>query len=196
LCPCPARLLAETCLRLMRGPPAPPALPAVPAIPPPAAAQTAPGMLAGLKARSIGPAAMSGRVTSIVGVESNPAILYVGAASGGVWKSVNGGLTWQPIFDDQPVASIGALAVDQANPDVVSAGTGEANMRNSVSVGNGVSRSADGGRTWKHLGLDASEHIRRIVLDPRNPDVAYVAASGKLWGENPERGIFKTVDGG
>ena len=162
----------------------------------PAAAQIDPGMFAGLKARSIGPAAMSGRVAAIAGVESNPEILYVGAASGGVWKSVNGGLTWKPIFDDQPVASIGAIAVDQANPDVVWVGTGEANMRNSVSVGNGVYRSADGGRTWKHLGLDATEHVRRIVLDPRNPEVAYVSASGRLWGENPERGVFKTVDGG
>ncbi len=155
-----------------------------------------PDLLAGLKARTIGPAAMSGRVTDIQGVESNPDVLYVGAAAGGVWKSVNGGLTWKPVFDDQPVASVGAIAIFQANPDVVWVGTGEANMRNSVSVGNGVYRSLDGGRTWKHLGLDATEHIRRIVLDPRNPDVAYVAAMGRLWGENPERGIFKTTDGG
>jgi photosystem II stability/assembly factor-like uncharacterized protein len=155
-----------------------------------------PDLLAGLKARSIGPAAMSGRVTDIQGVESNPDVLYVGAAAGGVWKSVNGGLTWKPIFDDQPVASIGAIAVNQANPDIVWVGTGEANMRNSVSVGNGVYRSLDGGRTWKHLGLATSEHIRRIVLDPRNPEVAYVAALGKLWGEGGERGIYKTADGG
>ena len=159
-------------------------------------AQIDPDLLAGMKARSIGPAVMSGRVTAIEGVESNPDILYVGAASGGVWKSTNGGLTWKPVFDDQPVASIGAISVFQANPDVVWVGTGEANMRNSVSVGNGVYRSLDGGRTWKHLGLDGTEHIRRIALDPRNPDVAYVAAQGRLWGENPERGIYKTVDGG
>src|SRR3954466_8607581 len=118
-------------------------------IPSPAAAQIDPGMFAGMKARSIGPAAMSGRVAAIAGVESNPQVLYVGAAAGGVWKSVNGGLTWKPIFDDQPVASIGAIPRDQANPDVIWVGTGEANMRNSVSVGNGVYRSADGGRTWK-----------------------------------------------
>jgi photosystem II stability/assembly factor-like uncharacterized protein len=155
-----------------------------------------PDLLAGLKARAIGPAAMSGRVTDIQGVESNPDVLYVGAAAGGVWKSVNGGLTWKPIFDDQPVASVGAIAVFQANPDVVWVGTGEANMRNSVSVGNGVYRSLDGGRTWQHLGLATTEHIRRIVLDPRDPEVAYVAAMGRLWGENPERGIFKTTDGG
>ncbi|HTQ79586.1 MAG TPA: hypothetical protein VMM92_06295, partial [Thermoanaerobaculia bacterium] len=160
------------------------------------AAQIDPDALAGLKARALGPAAMSGRVTSIEGVESNPNLLYVGAASGGVWKSTNGGLTFTPIFDDQPVASIGAIAVYQPNPDIVWVGTGEANMRNSVSVGNGIYRSLDGGRTWKHLGLEQSEHIRRIVLDPRDPDVAYVAAMGKLWGENAERGIFKTTDGG
>ncbi len=163
---------------------------------PPADAQIDPDLLAGMKARSIGPAVMSGRVTAIEGVESNPDVLYVGAASGGVWKSVNGGLTWKPIFDDQPVSSIGSIAVFQANPDVVWVGTGEANMRNSVSVGNGIYRSLDGGRTWKHVGLDGTEHIRRIVLDPRNSDVAYVAAQGRLWGENPERGIYKTVDGG
>ncbi|HEV7517434.1 MAG TPA: hypothetical protein VGR07_14120, partial [Thermoanaerobaculia bacterium] len=162
----------------------------------PADARIDSDLFAGLKARAIGPAAMSGRVTAIEGVESNPGILYVGAAAGGVWKSVNGGLTWKPVFDDQPVASIGAIAVNQANPDIVWVGTGEANVRNSVSVGNGVYRSLDGGRTWKHLGLTQSEHIRRIVLDPRNPDVAYVAALGQLWGEGGERGIYKTADGG
>jgi photosystem II stability/assembly factor-like uncharacterized protein len=155
-----------------------------------------PSRLAGLKARSIGPAAMSGRVAAVTGVESDPDIFYAGAANGGVWKSVNGGLTWAPLFDDQKVASIGALAVFRANPDIVWAGTGEGNPRNSVSVGNGIYRSLDGGRTWSHLGLDATEHISRIVLHPTNPDVAWVAAMGKLWGENAERGIFKTTDGG
>jgi len=161
-----------------------------------AAAPVDPKLLAGLKARSIGPAVMSGRVADVVGVESNPDIFYVGAANGGIWKSVNGGLTWDPIFDDQKVASIGALAVFQANPDIVWAGTGEGNPRNSVSVGWGIYRSLDGGRTWKHLGLEKTEHIHRIVLHPTNPDVAWVSALGKLWGENPERGVFKTTDGG
>ncbi len=161
-----------------------------------AAAQVDPALLAGLKARSIGPAAMSGRVSDVVAVESNPDILYVGAANGGVWKSTNGGLTWEPTFDDQKVASIGALAVFQPNPDIVWAGTGEGNPRNSVSVGWGIYRSLDGGRTWKHLGLEQTEHIHRVVLHPTNPDVAWVAALGKLWGENAERGVFKTVDGG
>jgi photosystem II stability/assembly factor-like uncharacterized protein len=155
-----------------------------------------PSLLAGLKARSIGPAVMSGRISDVVGVESNPDVLYVGAANGGVWKSVNGGLTWASLFDDQKVASVGALAVFQANPDVVWVGTGEGNPRNSVSVGWGVYRSLDGGQTWTHLGLEKTEHIYRIVLHPTNPDVAWVAALGKLWGENAERGIFKTTDGG
>ncbi|HSG40871.1 MAG TPA: hypothetical protein VLE27_14630 [Thermoanaerobaculia bacterium] len=155
-----------------------------------------PSVLAGMKARSIGPAGMSGRVTSIDAVESNPSIVYVGAASGGVWKSVNGGVTWEPLFDDQPVASIGALAVFQANPDIVWVGTGEGNVRNSVSVGNGVYRSLDGGRTWTHLGLEKTERIHRVLLHPTNPDVAWVAAMGQLWGENPERGVYKTEDGG
>jgi photosystem II stability/assembly factor-like uncharacterized protein len=155
-----------------------------------------PALLAGLKARSIGPAAMSGRVADVVAVDSNPDVVYVGAANGGVWKSTNGGLTWDPLFDDQKVASIGALAVNQANPDVVWVGTGEGNPRNSVSVGWGVYRSLDGGRTWNHLGLEKTERIHRIVLHPSNPDVAWVAALGRLWGENPERGVFKTTDGG
>ena len=155
-----------------------------------------PELLAGMKARSIGPAGMSGRVAAIDAVASDPSIVYVGAATGGVWKSVNAGLTWTPVFDDQPVASIGALAIFQPSPDIVWVGTGEGNPRNSVSVGNGVYRSLDGGKTWAHLGLEGTERIHRIALHPSDPEVAYVAAMGKAWGENPERGIFKTVDGG
>jgi len=166
------------------------------ALPLAAAGQIDPSLLAGMKARAIGPATMSGRVTSIEGVESNPDLLYVGAANGGVWKSTNGGLTWDPVFDGQKVASVGAVAVFQANPDVVWVGTGEGNVRNSVSVGWGVYRSLDGGRTWKHLGLEKTEHVTRIVLHPTNPDIAWVAALGQLWGENAERGVFKTEDGG
>jgi len=155
-----------------------------------------PAWLAGLPARSIGPGHTSGRVTAIVGVESDPDTVYVGGAAGGVWKTINGGASWEPLFDEQPVASIGALAVFQANPVIVWAGTGEGNLHHTVSVGNGVYRSVDAGRTWTHLGLDATEHISRIVLDPANPDVAWVAALGHTWGENPERGVFKTEDGG
>ncbi|MFQ5670651.1 MAG: hypothetical protein ACE5HD_09070 [Acidobacteriota bacterium] len=159
-------------------------------------ARIEPDLLAGMKARSIGPAGMSGRVVAIDAVESDPAIVYVGASTGGLWKSVNGGLTWKPIFDDQPVASIGAVAVFQPSPDIVWVGTGEGNPRNSISVGNGVYKSLDGGSTWAHLGLEETEHIQRIVLDPEDRDVAYVAALGRVWGENDQRGVFKTVDGG
>jgi photosystem II stability/assembly factor-like uncharacterized protein len=164
----------------------------------PAAARAAidPGLLAGMSARSIGPAGMSGRVAAIAAVESNPNVVYAGAASGGVWKSTNGGLTWTPVFDDQPVASIGAIAVDPSNPDVVWVGTGEGNPRNSASIGNGVYRSPDGGRTWVHLGLEKTERIDRIVVHPTNPDVVWVSALGQEWGENPERGVYKTEDGG
>jgi photosystem II stability/assembly factor-like uncharacterized protein len=153
-------------------------------------------LLAGLSARAIGPAVMSGRLPALDVVESNPDVMYAGGAAGGVWKSVNGGLTWMPIFDDQPVASIGAITVNQANPDIVWVGTGEGNPRNSVSIGNGIYRSLDGGRTWTHLGLEKTEHIHRVVLDPNDPNVAWVAALGQVWGENPERGVYKTTDGG
>jgi len=155
-----------------------------------------PALLAGMQARSIGPAGMSGRVPAIAAVESNPNIVYVGTAAGGVWKSTSGGLTWTPLFDDQAVASVGAVAIYQANPDIVWVGTGEGNPRNSVSVGNGVYRSVDGGKTWTHLGLEKTERIYRIVLHPSNPDVAWVSAMGQEWGENPDRGVFKTVDAG
>ena len=162
----------------------------------PAIAQIDFELLSGLKARSIGPASMSGRVASIDVVESNDDIVYVGASTGGVWKSVNGGLSFTPIFDDQPVAAVGAVAVFQPSPDIVWVGTGEGNPRNSMSVGNGVYKSVDGGKTWQHLGLDKTERIHRIVLHPRDPNVAWVAAMGQAWGQNPERGVFKTVDGG
>jgi photosystem II stability/assembly factor-like uncharacterized protein len=162
----------------------------------PLMAQVDPDLLAGLSARSIGPAAMSGRVADVTGVDSNPDILYVGTAAGGVWKSTNGGLSWNPVFDDQPVASIGAVSVFQPNPDIVWVGSGEGNPRNSVIAGNGIYRSLDAGRTWQHLGLEKTERIHRVVLHPTDPDVAYAATMGKLWGENPERGIYKTTDGG
>ncbi|MFQ5747956.1 MAG: hypothetical protein ACE5H3_00700 [Planctomycetota bacterium] len=155
-----------------------------------------PGLLAGMKARSIGPAAMSGRISALAGVDADPETLYVGAASGGLWRSEDGGLTWKPLFDEQPVASIGAVAVNQSNPDVVWVGTGEGNPRNSISVGNGVYKSIDRGATWKHVGLGKTESISRIILHPTLPDVAWVAALGTAWGENPQRGVFKTVDGG
>jgi photosystem II stability/assembly factor-like uncharacterized protein len=159
-------------------------------------AQVDPDLLSGLKARSIGPATMSGRVAAVEAVESNPNIVYVGAATGGVWKSTNGGTTWSPIFDDQPVHAIGAIGIFQPNPDIVWVGTGEANLRNSVSYGAGVYKSIDGGRTWRSMGLEKTERIYRIVTHPTNPDVVWVAATGALWGDSAERGVFKTEDGG
>jgi len=160
-------------------------------------AQIDPELLAGMQARSIGPAGMSGRIAVVNAVESDPEIVYVGAATGGVWKSLDGGLTWEPLFDDQPVHAIGEIAIFQASPDIVWVGTGEGNPRNSVSGGgNGVYRSLDAGRNWEHLGLDATERIHRIKLHPSNPDVAFVGAMGSMWKPNPERGVYKTEDGG
>lgn len=155
-----------------------------------------PELLAGLKVRAIGPATMSGRIAAIDAVESNPDVLFAGVGTGGVWKSENGGVTWKPVFDREKVAAVGAVAIFQPSPDIVWVGTGEGNPRNSASGGNGVYRSLDGGLHWTHLGLDRTERIHRIVLHPTDPDVAWVAALGRMWGENPERGVFKTVDGG
>ncbi len=159
-------------------------------------AQVDGSLLSGMKARSIGPAGMSGRVSSIDVVVADPNIIYVGSATGGVWKSGDGGLTWTPIFDEQGTSSIGAVAVFQANPDVVWVGTGEGNPRNSAGVGNGIYKSIDGGQTWSHVGLEQSERIHRVVLHPTNQDVAYVGALGPSWSDGDERGVFKTVDGG
>ncbi len=160
------------------------------------AADIDPDLLAGLKARCIGPAGMSGRIADIQAVEADPDVVWAGAATGGVWKSTNGGVTWKPLFDDQKVAAIGAIAIFQPNPAIVWVGTGESNVRNSASVGNGVYRTLDGGKTWAHVGLDGSERIARIVTHPTDPDVVWVAALGREWGENAERGVFKTADGG
>jgi photosystem II stability/assembly factor-like uncharacterized protein len=153
-------------------------------------------LLAGMKARSIGPAAMSGRVAAIDAVEADPDTVYVGAATGGLWKSTDGALSFTPLFDDQPVAAIGAVAIFQPSPEIVWAGTGEGNPRNSTSVGNGIYKSADGGRTWQHLGLDKTERIHRIITHPRDPNTVWVAALGQAWGQNADRGVFKTTDGG
>ncbi|HSL21973.1 MAG TPA: hypothetical protein VK886_10590 [Vicinamibacterales bacterium] len=153
-------------------------------------------VFAGLKARSIGPAGMSGRVATVAADPSDPDTLYVGAATGGVWKSANGGATWEPLFDDQPVHAIGAIAVAPSNPSVIWVGTGEGNVRNSVSIGNGVYRSLDAGRTWQHMGLDRTERVYRIAIHPADPDVVFVCAPGQEWSENKERGVFRTRDGG
>lgn len=152
--------------------------------------------LHGLKARSIGPAGMSGRVTAIDVVQKNPSIIYIGTASGGLWKTTSGGIDWSPIFDTMKVASIGAVAVDQNIPDIIWVGTGEGNPRNSQNSGNGVYKSLDGGKSWLHLGLENSRNIHRIIIDPRNSDVVYVGAQGSAFGDSEERGVFKTTDGG
>lgn len=153
-------------------------------------------LLAGAAARALGPATMSGRIGDVEAVASDPDVVYVGSASGGLWKSTDGALTFEPIFDDQEVASIGAIAVHPQAPDLVWVGTGEGNPRNSASVGWGIYKSRDGGETWEHLGLEKTEKIHRIVLHPTDPDVAWVAALGTSWGESEERGVFKTTDGG
>jgi photosystem II stability/assembly factor-like uncharacterized protein len=163
---------------------------------PAVAAPLDPRLIDAFTARSIGPANMGGRITAVAVVESKPAIQYVGAASGGVWKTTNNGTTWTPILDRAASAAIGDVAVAPSNPDVVWVGTGEANARNSVSWGDGVYRSTDAGRTWTHVGLADTRHIGRIAVHPRDPNTAYVAALGHLWGPNSERGLFKTTDGG
>jgi photosystem II stability/assembly factor-like uncharacterized protein len=146
--------------------------------------------------RNIGPAGMSGRVTSIDVVTQNPDVMYVGSASGGLWKSTSGGIDWSPIFTEEATASIGAVTIQQSNPSVVWVGTGEGNPRNSLNGGYGVYKTLDGGGNWKLMGLELTRHIHRIVIDPTNPDVVYVAAIGSPWGEHPERGVYKTTDGG
>jgi photosystem II stability/assembly factor-like uncharacterized protein len=162
----------------------------------PGFAENDPDLFSGLRARSIGPANMSGRIGAIDAVASDPNIIYVGTATGGLWKSMDRGLTWTPIMDDKPVSSIGAVAINQSNPDIVWVGTGEAAPRNSVGVGRGVYLTLDAGKTWKLLGLEKTEKICKILLDPNDPDIAYVGALGTTWGENPERGVFKTTDMG
>lgn len=149
-----------------------------------------------LKPRNIGPGGMSGRVTAIDVVIQDPDIMYVGTASGGLWKSTSGGIKWFPIFDDQPTASIGAVAIQQSNPSVIWVGTGEGNPRNSLNGGFGVYKSLDGGKNWKSMGLEKTRHIHRIIVDPTDPNTVYVGAIGSPWGIHPERGVFKTTDGG
>ncbi|MGH7656022.1 MAG: WD40/YVTN/BNR-like repeat-containing protein, partial [Gemmatimonadaceae bacterium] len=146
--------------------------------------------------RSIGPAIMSGRISDFAVYEANPAIFYVGTAHGGVWKTTSNGAQFTPLLQDRGLLSIGAVAVQQSNPDVVWVGTGESNNRQSTSWGEGVYKSTDGGKTFTHVGLAASKHIGRIAIDPRNPDVVFVAATGPLFGPGGERGLYKTTDGG
>ncbi|WP_340152929.1 hypothetical protein [uncultured Marivirga sp.] len=152
--------------------------------------------LKGIDVRSIGPAGMSGRITAIDVVHDNPQVMYVGSASGGLWKSESGGVDWKPIFDDQQILSIGAVAIQQDNPDVIWVGTGEGNPRNSSNGGYGLYKSLDGGKSWKLMGLEKTRNIHRIRIDPKNPNTVFVGAIGSPWGEHPERGVYKTTDGG
>jgi len=152
--------------------------------------------LENLKPRNIGPGGMSGRVTSIDAVHDNPEVMYVGTASGGLWKSTSGGIKWAPIFDKQITASVGAVAIQQSNPSVVWVGTGEGNPRNSLNGGYGVFKTLDGGKTWKSMGLEKTRHIHKILIDPTDPNTVYVGAIGSPWGAHEERGVYKTTDGG
>jgi photosystem II stability/assembly factor-like uncharacterized protein len=163
----------------------------------PAAVKVDSDAISGLGARNIGSAAMSGRISAVTGVrEGQRLTLYVGSASGGVWKSMNGGTTFKPVFDKQPVQSIGAITIDPKNPKIIWVGTGESWTRNSVSVGDGVYKSTDGGDNWTNVGLRDSERISKILVDPNNTNTVYVCAPGKLWSDSDERGVFRSTDGG
>ncbi len=180
--PCPVRLLLT--------------LAALIAIVPSLSSQTIPPeSFSALQWRLIGPF-RGGRVVADAGVPGDTATAYFGAVGGGVWKSPNAGVTWEPIFDSQPVASIGAIAISPSNPNVIYIGTGESDIRSALSSGDGVYKSTDGGKSWTNIGLRDTRQISRIVVDPRNPDVVYVAALGHAYGPNPDRGIFKSTDGG
>ena len=147
-----------------------------------------------LKYRHIGP--VGNRVVSVAGIEGDPLTYYTGAASGGIWKTVDGGLNWDPIFDGKPVHAIGALAVASSDPNIVWAGTGEPFIRSNVSIGDGVWKSTDAGDNWTHMGLDKTGRISRMVIHPTNPDVVYVASLGHAYLPQKERGIYRTKDGG
>ena len=153
-------------------------------------------LLENLEWRSIGPALTSGRITDVAVVDENPLVMYVASATGGAWKTVNGGTTWTPVFEREGTASLGAIAVSQTNPNVVWVGTGEDFNARSNSWGDGVYKSEDGGTSWQHMGLTESRHIGRVVIHPDDPDTVLVAAMGSLWGAGEERGLFKTTDGG
>jgi photosystem II stability/assembly factor-like uncharacterized protein len=152
--------------------------------------------LASLKWRSIGPVNMAGRSTDVEGDPRNPKVFYVSGAAGGIWKTGNAGTTWVPLWDHAPIASMGDIALAPSDPKIIWAGTGEQNSRNSVSPGYGVYKTVDGGATWMSMGLEKAQHIGRIVVHPTNPNIVYVAALGAQWASNPERGLYKTVDGG
>jgi hypothetical protein len=161
-----------------------------------AAAQSVPQELfGGLKWRLIGPF-RGGRVVAVAGVPGDSTTFYFGAVNGGIWKTTDAGVVWTPIFDSEPVGSIGTLAVAPSDPKTIYAGTGESDIRSSLSFGNGVYKSIDAGRTWLHVGLEDTRHISRIVVDPQNADLVYVGALGHAYGPNEQRGVYKSTDGG
>jgi len=161
-----------------------------------ARAQQVPANLySGKKWRMIGPF-RAGKVNAVAGVPGNSSVYYFGSNGGGVWKTTDGGVTWRPIFDDQPVAPIGALTLAPSNPNIIYVGTGVNSVYSDLAHGNGVYKSTDAGNTWQHVGLDDTRHIGRILVDPRNPDIVLVAAMGHSAGPNEERGVFRSADGG
>lgn len=148
------------------------------------------------KPRCIGPSGMSGRITAIDAFIDNPNTIYLGSASGGVWKTENGGAKWIPVFDDQPIQNIGSLAIQQSNPSTLWVGTGEGNPRNSINLGDGIYKSLDAGKSWKKMGLEKTRNIHRILIDPVHPEIVYAGAIGNPYAVHAERGVFKTADGG
>ncbi|MFK7809944.1 MAG: WD40/YVTN/BNR-like repeat-containing protein, partial [Saprospiraceae bacterium] len=152
--------------------------------------------LEGLKIRNIGPAGMSGRVTAIDVNLSNPQIIFVGTASGGVWQTENGGISWKPVFDEAPVQSVGSIAINQKNPAEIWVGTGEGNPRNSHNSGNGIYKSIDGGKTWMDMGLKKTKLIHRIIIHRDDPNTVYAGVLGSAWGPSKHRGVYKTTNGG
>lgn len=155
-----------------------------------------PDLLKVMQVRNIGPAGMSGRITAIDVNLSDVKEIFIGSASGGVWKSENGGISWKPVFDEQEVLSIGSISINQKNPDEIWVGTGEGNPRNSVNTGAGIFKSIDGGKTWKCMGLEKTRVIHRIIINADNPNIVYAGALGAVWGPNSERGVYRTMDGG
>src|SRR5881227_854158 len=170
--------------------------PAQPPAAPPAEKKDKPLPVAALKPRLVGPAVTSGRVVGFAVHPTDRTHYFVAVASGGVWKTTTAGTTWAPVFDNEGSYSIGYVALDPKNPNVVWVGTGENNSQRSVAYGDGVYKSTDGGKTWANVGLKKSEHIGKILIDPRDSDTVYVAAQGPLWGPDGQRGLYKTTDGG
>jgi Sortilin, neurotensin receptor 3, len=167
-----------------------------PAPPPPVINASTDPLLASFHFRSIGPASMGGRIDDIAVSESDPSIIYVGYAVGGVFKSENNGVSFEPVFQTYATASIGDIAIHPTNPNIVYVGTGEANNRQTSSFGDGLYKTTDGGKTFTRLGLAETQTIARIVIDPKNPETVYVASPGHLFGPSPDRGIYKSTDGG